>query len=74
MLLLNYADFMTTDAGMQRLSTYVGRELVDCRKPAMRRAQAKPSADYHLARLIVRLRDGLSPDRIYAQLMKDVSK
>ncbi|MGR3511092.1 MAG: sulfotransferase [Sulfitobacter sp.] len=74
MLLLNYADFMTTDAGMQRLSTYVGRELVDCRKPAMRRAEAKPSADYHLARLIVRLRDGLSPDRIYAQLMKDVSK
>lgn len=73
LLLLDYADFMTTDTGMQRLSAHLGCDLVDCRKPAMRRAQAKPTADYRLARLIVRLRDGLNPDHIHAQLIKAAS-
>lgn len=70
LLLLDYAGFMTTDEGMQRLSAYLGRDLVDCRKPAMRRAKAKPTADYRLAKLIVRVRDGHDPDRIHAALMK----
>jgi hypothetical protein len=74
MLLLDYAAFMTSDVGMQRLSSHMGRELVDCRKPAMRRAQAKPSADYKLARVIVRVRDGLDPDRIHRQLIEAASR
>jgi hypothetical protein len=68
MLLLDYAAFMSDDAGMDALSACVGRTLVDCRKPGMHRAKAIPSADYRLATLIVRLRDGLDPDRIHAQL------
>lgn len=74
MLLMNYAEFMTTDAGMQRLSAYVKRDLVDCRKPALRRAERQPGADYRLAHLVVRLRDGLNPDTIHANLMAVASK
>ena len=70
LLLLDYADFMTTDTGMQRLSAHLRRDLIDCRKPAMRRAEAKPTVDYRLAQIIVRLRDGLDPHRIHTELMK----
>jgi hypothetical protein len=70
MLLLDYADFMTTDAGKNSLASLLGRDLVDCRRPGMRRAGATPTADYRLARLIVRLRDRLDPDRIQAQLQE----
>lgn len=68
LLLLDYAGFMATDTGMQRLSAHLGRELADCRQPALRRAKAIPTADYRLARQIVHLRDGLDPDRIHKQL------
>ncbi|WP_417525547.1 sulfotransferase [Marinovum sp.] len=74
LLLLDYAEFMTSDAGMNLLSERLGRELVDCRKPAMRRSRAIPTADYRLARLIVRLRDGMDPARIHAQLLENSSK
>ena len=74
MLLLDYADFMTTESGMQALSGHLGRELVDCRKPAMRRAQAIPNKDFRLARVIVRLRDRLDPSAIHAQLKKAASQ
>ena len=74
MLLLDYADFMTTESGMQALSDHLGCELVDCRKPAMRRAQAIPNKDFRLARVIVRLRDRLDPLAIHAQLKKAASQ
>ena len=74
MLLLDYAGFMATDAGMERLSAHLGRDLVDCRQPEMRRAEARPGADYRMARLVVRLRDGLDTDRIHAQLIVAASK
>ncbi len=70
MLLLDYADFMTADDGLQALSAHVGRDLVDCRRPGMRRARAAPTADYRLARGIVRLRDRMDPARIHAELRK----
>jgi len=73
MLLLDYATLMTSDTAMQHLSAHVGRPLVDRRKPAMRRAKAVPTRDYHLARMIVRLRDGLNPDMIHSQLKKATS-
>ena len=72
MLLLEYAEFMTSEMGLQRMAIHLGRPLVDCRQPAMRRAEAIPTADYRLAKLVVRLRDRLNPDQIYAQL-KDAS-
>lgn len=68
LLLLDYSEFMTTDMGMQHLSAHVGCSLVDCRKQTMRRAEARVTTDYRLARLVVRLRDGLNPDRIQDQL------
>jgi hypothetical protein len=70
MLLLDYAGFMTADTGLQRLASHLGRDLVDCRKTAMRRAQAIPTADYRLAKVIVRLRDRLDSAQIHAQLIK----
>jgi len=74
MLLLDYAEFMSADAGMGLLSEALGHDLVDCRKPGMRRAKPVATVDYHLARLIVRLRDGIDPARIHAQLQKAVSR
>ncbi len=74
MLLLDYAEFMSTNAGIERLSAHLGRALVDCRKPTMRRAKAIPTADYRLARLIVRLRDRLDPGQIHTQLQEAVSR
>jgi len=74
MLLLDYATLMTSDLGMQQLSDHVGRELKDSRKQAMRRAQAVPTRDYHLARVIVRLRDRFDPHLIHSQLKDATSQ
>jgi hypothetical protein len=74
MLLLDYAEFMATEAGMERLSAHLGRELVDCRKPEMRRADAIPGTDYRLAHLVVRLRDALDADKIHKKLIEAASK
>lgn len=74
MLLLDYAEFMATDTGMQRLSAHLGQDLVDCRKPNMRRAKPVPTTDYHLARWIVRLRDRLDPNRLHTHLLGAVSR
>lgn len=74
MLLLDYGKFMTTDDGMERLSAHLGRTLVDCRKPELRRAAVRSGVDYRLARLIVGLRDALDVDQIHRQLILAASK
>lgn len=74
LLIVDYAGFMTSDTAMQRLSDHVDHVLVDCRRAAMRRAQPMATADYRLARLIVRLRNRMDPDRIHAQLIEAASE
>ena len=70
MLLLDYSHLLSSEGAMSHLSEFVGRPLVDCRDPGMRRAKADRTMDYRIARQIVRLRNKADPDQIYAELSR----
>lgn len=67
-ILLDYARLMSGEAEMQRLAAFLGRPLVDCRRPELHRAQPRRTWGYLLARWRVRRRRGLDADRLHDEL------
>lgn len=67
-IVLHYTRLMKDDAEMQRLESFIGRQLADRRQPGMRRSRTVPGGAYRLARAWHACRGVGQPERITAAL------
>jgi hypothetical protein len=68
MFLIDYGDLMNGNAGMKRLSEYIGQDLMDCRQTNLKRAEAKGNVHYRLAQGIVNILFRMDSQKIYSEL------